>query len=129
MKKIISEFSYCFFFLLQSPRQDVVDNIRSAIKLEYENSLKVEQNRWERQMQQLKEEHEQTLVEMMSREKIRDIADQQVMFNEALNKAMEEKNRQVQDLQDKLTLLANNSADKNNICERFEFTVFLNKLY
>ena len=58
---------------------------------------------------------------MMSREKIRDIADQQVMFNEALNKAMEEKNRQVQELQDKLTL-ANNSADKNNICERFDFT-------
>ena len=112
-----------FFFLLQSPRQDVVDNIRSAIKLEYENSLKVEQNRWERQIQQLKEEHEQTLVEMMSREKIRDIADQQVMFNEALNKAMEEKNRQVQELQDKLTL-ANNSADKNNICERFDFTFF-----
>merc|ERR1719225_742490 len=101
---------------IESPRQDVVDNIRSAIKLEYENSLKVEQNRRERQIQQLKEEHEQTLVEMMSREKIRDIADQQVMFNEALNKAMEEKNRQVQELQDKLTLLANNSADKNNIC-------------
>merc|ERR1719219_1288195 len=84
----------------ESPRQDIVDNIRSAIKLEYENSLKVEQNKWERKIQQLKEEHEQTLVEMMSREKIRDIADQQVMFNEALNKAMDEKNKQIQDLLD-----------------------------
>ena len=43
----------------------------------------------------MKEEHEQALVEMMSREKIRDIAEQQVMFNEALNKAMEEKNKQL----------------------------------
>ena len=39
---------------------------------------------------------------MMSREKIRDIADQQVMFNEALNKAMDEKNRQLKELQEKL---------------------------
>ena len=55
------------FEIFQSPRQDVVDNIRSAIKLEYENSLKIEQGKWERQIQELKEEHEQSLVEMMSR--------------------------------------------------------------
>lgn len=66
--------------------------------MEYETNLKAEQAHWERQLQQLKEEHEQTLVEMMSREKIRDIADQQVMFNEALNKAMDEKNKQMQNL-------------------------------
>jgi len=101
----------------ESPRQDVVDNIRSAIKLEYENSLKMEQNKWERQIQELKEEHEQSLVEMMSREKIRDIADQQVMFNEALNKAMEEKNRQVQELQDQLAVVTTHS-EKTNGCQR-----------
>ena len=49
-------------FQFQSPRQDVVDSIRNAIKLDYENSLKLEQGKWERQLQQLKEEHEQTLV-------------------------------------------------------------------
>jgi EAL domain-containing protein (putative c-di-GMP-specific phosphodiesterase class I) len=54
-------------------------------------------------------------VEMMSREKIRDIADQQVMFNEALNKAMDEKNRQLKELQEKLSI-ANNS-EKNNGCK------------
>merc|ERR1712062_415334 len=101
----------------ESPRQDIVDNIRSAIKLEYENSLKMEQGKWDRQIQELKEEHEQSLVEMMSREKIRDIADQQVMFNEALNKAMEEKNRQVQELQDQLAVAATNS-EKTNGCQR-----------
>ena len=52
---------------------------------------------------------------MMSREKIRDIADQQVMFNEALNKAMDEKNRQLKELQEKLSI-ANNS-EKNNGCK------------
>ena len=39
-----------------------MDSIRNAIKLDYENSLKLEQGKWERQLQQLKEEHEQTLV-------------------------------------------------------------------
>merc|ERR1711862_169279 len=60
------------------------------------------QAKWAKQMQELKEEHEQNLVEMMSREKIRDIAEQQVLFNEALNKAMEEKDRKIQDLQGQL---------------------------
>ena len=39
-----------------------MDSIRNAIQLDYENSLKLEQGKWERQLQQLKEEHEQTLV-------------------------------------------------------------------
>ena len=64
--------------------------------------MKGEQAKWAKQMQELKEEHEQNLVEMMSREKIRDIAEQQVLFNEALNKAMEEKDRKIQELQGQL---------------------------
>ena len=52
---------------------------------------------------------------MMSREKIRDIADQQVMFNEALNKAMDEKNRQLKELQEKLSI--SNNSEKNNGCK------------
>ena len=88
---------------MQSPRQqDIIENIRGAIKLEYDNNLKGEQAKWAKQMQELKEEHEQNLVEMMSREKIRDIAEQQVLFNEALNKAMEEKDRKIQELQGQL---------------------------
>ena len=73
-------------FHFQSPRQDIIESIRSTIKLEYENELRAEKSKWERQLQEIKEEHEQALVEVMSREKIRDIAEQQVMFNEALNK-------------------------------------------
>lgn len=80
----------------------MIETIRNAIKLEYENNLKSEQAKWERQIQQLKEEHEQTLVETMSREKIRDTAEQQIVFNEALNKAMEDKNKQVEQLQEEL---------------------------
>ena len=56
------------------------------------------------------------LVEMMSREKIRDIADQQVLFNEALNKAMEEKNRQLQEMQEKLSI--SNGLEKTNGSQR-----------
>ena len=39
------------------------------------------------------------------------------MFNEALNKAMEEKNRQVQELQDQLAVVTTNS-EKTNGCQR-----------
>ena len=68
----------------------------------------------------MKEEHEQALVEMMSREKIRDIAEQQVMFNEALNKAMEEKNKQLEvltasnvRLEEKLSKIKRDSKDQD----------------
>ena len=42
------------------------------------------------------------------------------MFNEALNKAMEEKNRQVQELQDQLAVVTTNS-EKTNGCQRSDF--------
>merc|ERR1719266_3272538 len=105
---------------IKSPRQDIIESIRSAIKLEYENELRAEKSKWERQVQELKEEHEQALVEMMSREKIRDIAEQQVMFNEALNKAMEEKNKKMNILveanallEEKLSNLKRSSKDQD----------------
>ena len=57
---------------------------------------------------------------MMSREKIRDIAEQQVMFNEALNKAMEEKNKKMNLLveanallEEKLSNLKRSSKDQD----------------
>lgn len=98
----------------QSPRQDVIDSIRSAINLEYEQNLKFEQSKWERQIDELKIEHEQSLVEVMSRERIRDTAEQQVLFNEALSKAMEEKETQLQVLQEKLVKYQKSSNGTGN---------------
>ena len=80
----------------------MIETIRSAIKADYETILNLERVKWEKQMQELKEEHEQNLVESMSRERIRDVADQQVIFNEALSKAMEEKNKEVEVLRAEL---------------------------
>ncbi len=57
--------------------------------------MRSERAKWEKEMEDLREEHQQTLVEVMSREKIRDTAEAQVIFNETLNKAMEEKNKQL----------------------------------
>ncbi len=52
----------------------------------------------------------------MSREKIRDIAEQQVLFNEALSKAMEDKNTQVQELQAELQKFQlSNNGDSSDL--------------
>ena len=71
---------------LQSPRQEMLDSIRSAIAQEYENNLRAERSKWERQMLQLRDDHEQALTEIKSKHKLRDSAEHQIMFNEALAK-------------------------------------------
>ena len=71
---------------LQSPRQDLIESIRSAIALEYDKNLRAERSKWERQMVQLRDDHDQALIEIKSKQKLRDSAEQQVLFNEALAK-------------------------------------------
>ena len=63
-----------------------MESIRSAIALEYDNNLRAERSKWERQMVQLRDDHEQALDEIKSKHKLRDSAEQQVLFNEALAK-------------------------------------------
>jgi len=75
---------------LESPRQELVDGIRTALCQEYENNLRAERSKWERQMVQLRDDHEQALAEIKSKLKLRDSAEQQVLFNEALAKLKEE---------------------------------------
>merc|ERR550532_239297 len=69
---------------LESPRQELVDGIRTALYQEYENNLRAERSKWERQMLQLRDDHEQALAEIKSKHKLRDSAEHQIMFNEAL---------------------------------------------
>ena len=64
----------------------MLDSIRSAIAQEYENNLRAERSKWERQMLQLRDDHEQALAEIKSKHKLRDSAEHQIMFNEALAK-------------------------------------------
>lgn len=107
---------------VESPRQDMIDNIRSALVQEYDVNLRVEKSKWERQMMQMKEEHEQALVEIMSREKIRETAEHQVLFNEALKKAMDERDKQLdqvkqanRELEDKLDCLNLNDSQQADL--------------
>ena len=67
-----------------------MDGIRTALCQEYENNLRAERSKWERQMVQLRDDHEQALAEIKSKQKLRDSAEQQVLFNEALAKLKEE---------------------------------------
>ena len=64
----------------------MLDSIRSAIAQEYENNLRAERSKWERQMLQLRDDHEHALTEIKSKHKLRDSAEHQIMFNEALAK-------------------------------------------
>ena len=69
-----------------------MESIRSAIALEYDNNLRAERSKWERQMVQLRDDHEQALIEIKSKQKLRDSAEQQVLFNEALAKLKDSNN-------------------------------------
>ena len=58
-------------------------------------------------MVQLRDDHEQALAEMKSRQKLKDSAEQQVLFNEALAKlkaSNSEKDKEIKRLEDNLQL-------------------------
>ena len=96
-----------FIFIIQSPRQDLVESIRSAIALEYDNNLRAERSKWERQMVQLRDDHEQALDEIKSKHKLRDSAEQQVLFNEALAKLKDsntDKDKEIKKLESSLNM-------------------------
>ena len=61
-------------------------------------------------MVQLRDDHEQALTEIKSKQKLRDNAEQQVLFNEALAKLKDnntEKDRTIKRLEAELQLKAN----------------------
>ena len=80
--------------IFQSPRQDLVENIRSSLLLEFENNLKSEKGKWERQFMQLKDDHDQALADLKAEMELKECASQQVKFNEVLAKAIEEKEKE-----------------------------------
>lgn len=84
---------------IESPRSpDVVENIRSALVAEFETNLRSERSKFQLQLQQVRDEHQQQLMELASKGKLRSTAEQQVMFNEVLKKAMDEKNAKIEEL-------------------------------
>ncbi len=60
---------------------DVIDNVRSAMLVEFENNQKAERSKFQLQFQQLKDEHQQQIKDLLAKGKIRDTAEQQVRTN------------------------------------------------
>ena len=96
----------------------MVDGIRAALYQEYENNLRAERSKWERQMVQLRDDHEQALAEIKSKQKLRDSAEQQVLFNEALAKLKEEnteKDNEIKKLKSTLHLKSTGKLTRNGL--------------
>ena len=66
-----------------------------AVSHEYQNMLRSERAKWEQQVRQMQDDHEQAILELKTRNHIKDVAEQQVKFNEALAKAINEKDKEI----------------------------------
>jgi hypothetical protein len=59
---------------------DVIDNVRSAMLAEFEANMRAERFKFQQHLQQVKDEHQKKILELTSKGKIRDAAEQQVRF-------------------------------------------------
>jgi len=106
-----------------------IASIRSAMAVELENALRAERSKFQLQLQQLHDEHQQEIAELTSKDRLQNTAEQQVKFNEALKKAIDEKealvgeleaknmlqSKQIDQLQSLVTSSLDNSMAENGI--------------
>ncbi len=90
-----------------------MDTIRSSIIAEQENLLKLERTSWEEKLKEVERLHREELERVKSKGKNRDTAEQQIMFNEALKKAVDEKDNAVKALEEKSKLF-NDEVSKHS---------------
>ena len=95
----------------------MIETIRNSIIADYEAKLQAERQRWESKIELIQQQHGEALEQVRSKEKSRGIGEQQVKFNEALKKAMAEKDKELagvirrnQSLQDSLDSLVQTPA-------------------
>ena len=50
--------------MFQSPRQDLLENLRYSVSQEYQKKFEIEKGRFEDQLTQLREDHEAALAEL-----------------------------------------------------------------
>lgn len=96
----------------ESPRQDMVENIRYAVSQEYQNLMRMEKSKFEQRILQMQDDHEQAIAEVKTnhqkaiaevkaevkaRNNLKGQAEQQVKFGEAMAKAMEKKDAQMKE--------------------------------
>ena len=79
---------------LQSPKSDIIESIRSTLEDEFENSLRLERSKHQREMEHLRKEFEE-------RVKTQETAGKQIVFNEALKQGLEQKDKEIAELKSK----------------------------
>lgn len=94
---------------LQSPRSDVFDKIRSSLVQEFEYNLQTERDKWAAKIRQMQLDHESELQEVSKslNGKTEDTAKGQTQFNEAIAKVKAEKDKEIQNMAQKMKELEN----------------------
>ena len=87
----------------------MIENIRYSIGQEYQKKYEMEKAKFEGQLRQIRDDHEVALADARARSSLKDTAEMQVKFNEALAKAISEKDKEMNE-----KLLSNSSNGSNN---------------
>ena len=90
----------------------MLENIRLSVGQEYQKKFEAEKAKFESQLRQMKEDHEAAVAEIKARKAIKDTAEQQIKFNEALAKAVAEKDKQLK-MQSSSNGGSNGAVDEN----------------
>ncbi len=91
----------------------MIESIRSSIAAEYETNLRLERERHEQQVEQMRREH----AEQLETAKLRETAGQQVKFNEALKKAVEQKDKELDLLKTSMSAASVMSLETQDVQE------------
>ena len=92
----------------QSPRQEMLENIRFSVRQEYQQLHEKEKAGFQDKLRQMREDHEAALADLKARMALKGTAEQQVKFNEALAKAISEKDREMRE-----KMLSNSNGSNN----------------
>ena len=98
----------------------MIENIRYSIGQEYQKKYEMEKAKFEGQLRQIRDDHEAALAEARARSSLKDTAEMQVKFNEALAKAISEKDKEMNE-----KLLSNSSNGSNNQEETRRYYIYL----
>ena len=80
----------------------MIESIRHTMQVEFETNLRMEREKWETRLEQMNREHQDAMEQLKTKDRVKDTASQQVIFNEAMKKVVMEKDRQVDQVREEL---------------------------
>eukprot|EP00096_Caligus_rogercresseyi_P015612 TRINITY_DN8085_c0_g1_i1.p1 TRINITY_DN8085_c0_g1~~TRINITY_DN8085_c0_g1_i1.p1 ORF type:complete len:741 (+),score=260.33 TRINITY_DN8085_c0_g1_i1:295-2223(+) len=102
---------------MESPRPELLEQIRSSMAREHEKNLLAERKKWEERLSQISAEHKSQLDDL--------IAEKQVSFNEVLNSVVEEKDGTIKSLRQELKDLKSTQQQQSEEEEMSKSRLFL----